>query len=158
MKHAMSLSLTKGRIAIAATVLLVACGASDNGSTERPAPSGGSAGSAGAPGGAGGSAGAATGGDTYTEGGAAGAPHPLFGTGAYGSTDLSDPCEASQIWEENTAIELETGTVVLYDGKLWRLNGDPGDTAWALSDCTPPGTGWCATQYDWEEVGTCPSG
>jgi hypothetical protein len=88
-------------------------------------------------------------------GGVEPANHPLFGEGSYSSADLDDPCSTSQFWRVEAAIELTTDTLVIHDGQLWKLTGEANEN-WALEDCTPPGTGWCADQYAWEAVGTCP--
>lgn len=80
--------------------------------------------------------------------------HPLFGAGNYSGVDESDVCNTAQIWKVDSAMELETGTLVLYEGTIWELTGTANEE-WALESCTPPGTGWCAEQYAWEEVETC---
>lgn len=87
--------------------------------------------------------------------GGAGPMHPLFGAGNAPSVDSSDPCNSAYIWEVDVELPLATGLVVLYEGVLWQLTGTTNET-WTLPDCTPPGTGWCATQYAWQQVGTCP--
>ncbi len=81
-------------------------------------------------------------------------PHPLFFAGEYASFDAEDPCAVATIWKEETAIDLETGSLVIYEQTLWELTGTISEN-WALPDCTPPGRGWCGEQYGWVRVGTC---
>lgn len=90
-----------------------------------------------------------------SSGGTGTTTHPLFGAGSYTGEDLSDPCNVAAFWEENSAIELYKGVVVIYEGTLWELTGTPTGGNWALPDCTPPGTGFCYEQFAWKNVGTC---
>ena len=94
--------------------------------------------------------------------------HPLFGAGSYTGVDMSDPCNSSQVWKVGVNLELGTGTQVVYQGKLWRIDGvvnaaDVGagtsevQTVWTMDICTPPGADWCASQFKWADTGTaCP--
>jgi len=88
-------------------------------------------------------------------GGSGPTSHPLFGEGSTDGVDPDDPCLNNQFWRVEAAIELATGTLIIHDGQLWELTGEANEN-WALEDCTPPGTGWCAEQYAWRIVGTCP--
>lgn len=108
-----------------------------------------------------GGTGSATGNEDVDErsvetGGAAATPHPLFGSGNYTAADFTDPCDTATIWKADTAIDLDTGSLVIYLTDLWELTGTINES-WALPDCTPPGTGWCAEQYAWKLVGSCPA-
>jgi hypothetical protein len=83
--------------------------------------------------------------------------HPLFGAGNYTGVDLDDPCNVAAFWKADSAMELRTGTQVIYEGQLWEITGATVDTDWAMEICTPPGQEWCAAEYGWKVVQECPA-
>ncbi len=85
-----------------------------------------------------------------------GVSNPLFGAGNYSGIDLSDPCNTAPFWKVGTGIDLTTGAQVVYEGQLWEITGADAADNWAMAECTPPGTTWCADKYGWIVVKECP--
>ena len=88
-----------------------------------------------------------------------------FGAGNYTGVDLTDPCNTVDEWIPNTNLDHGTGTVVKFEGQLWKITGvlNDANANWARADCNPTDdpvkvadVTSCAFEYKWELVDDCP--
>lgn len=154
-------SLTCGFLTV--LLMLLACGASDDGGAEAPDDPANS-GTGGSPASAAvspTSAGAVeTHGDPFPGGAAAVEElitHPLFSSGSRRGVETADLCARAQLWELAVELDLTTGAMVKVNGTVYEITGVGDRHGYTIEEFQPPcASSWCQEQFGYEVRGSCP--